>query len=111
MVKRLNKFGLNVDETLANFIDNEVLTETNIDSETFWKNFNAFVSELSEKNTHLLEKRNIIKSKLDNWHQGRKDNIDYGEYKKYLEDIGYLVPEGSSLKIETKGLTDMYIFL
>ena len=39
MVKRLNKFGLNVDETLANFIDNEVLTETNIDSETFWKNY------------------------------------------------------------------------
>ena len=101
MVKRLNKFGLNVDETLANFIDNEVLTETNIDSGTFWKNFNAFVSELSEKNKHLLEKRNIIKSKLDNWHQGRKDNIDYGEYKKYLEDIGYLVPEGSSFKIET----------
>ena len=98
MVKRLNKFGLKVDETLANFIDNEVLIETKIDSEKFWKSFNDFVSELSEKNKNLLEKRNIIKSKLDNWHQDRKDYIDYEEYKKYLEDIGYLVPEGSAFK-------------
>ena len=101
MVKRLNKFGLKVDETLANFIDNEVLTETKIDSEDFWKNFNAFVSELSIKNKNLLEKRNIIKSKLDKWHQLRKESIDYVEYKKYLETIGYLVPEGPAFKIET----------
>ncbi len=101
MVKRLDKFGLKVDEKLANFIDNEVLSETNISSDVFWQNFSDYVSVLTLKNKSLLEKRDAIKSKLDHWHKDKKDKIDYIEYNKYLNDIDYLVPEGSPFKIET----------
>ncbi len=101
MVNRVNKFGLKVDTRLADFIDNVVLKYVGIDNENFWKNFNNFVTELSLKNKNLLEKRNIIKAKLDDWHKERKEKINYVEYKKYLEDIGYLLPEGKPFKIET----------
>ena len=72
MVNRVNKFGLKVDTKLADFIDNEVLKDTDIDNENFWKNINNFVTELSLKNKSLLDKRNIIKTKLDDWHKERK---------------------------------------
>ncbi len=101
MVDRLNKFGLKVDARLANFIDNEVLKETDIESQSFWRNFYDYVTTLSKKNKELLDKRSIIKSKLDNWHKEKKDKIDYIEYKEYLKEIGYLAPEGPEFKIET----------
>ena len=56
MVKRLDKFGLKVDEKLANFIDNEVLSETNISSDVFWQNFSDYISMLTLKNKSLLKK-------------------------------------------------------
>ena len=64
MVKRLDKFGLKVDEKLANFIDNEVLSETNISSDVFWQNFSDYVSVLTLKNKSLLEKEMLLNQNL-----------------------------------------------
>ena len=101
MVDRVNKFGLKVDIKLANFIDDEVLKELNINSEGFWKSFNNYVTRFTQKNKDLLVVRQNIKQKLDAWHQKNKENLILDEYKKYLEEIGYLVPLGAPFSIET----------
>ncbi len=101
MVDRVNKFGLKVDIKLANFIDYEVLKELNINSEGFWKSFNNYVTRFTKKNKDLLVIRQNIKQKLDAWHQKNKENLIHDEYKKYLEEIGYLVPLGAPFSIET----------
>ena len=101
MVNRINKFGLKVDKKLADFIDNDVLSDAGFESEYFWKNFNDYITKFSIKNKEILETRSIIKKKLDEWHKEKKNNIIYDEYKTFLETIGYLVPEGPSFSIET----------
>ena len=101
MVSRVNKFGLKVDTKLSDFIDNEVLNELQIDNDYFWKNFNDYITKFSIKNKEILETRKSIKQKLDEWHKKNKNNIVYEEYKNYLEEIGYLKPEGPSFSIET----------
>ena len=75
MVNRVNKFGLKVDTVLADFIDNDVLNEAGLESDYFWKNFNDFITKFSLKNKEILETRNTIKKKLDEWHKNKKNNI------------------------------------
>ena len=64
MVNRINKFGLKVDKKLADFIDNDVLSDAGLESEYFWKNFNDYITKFSIKNKEILETRSIIKKKL-----------------------------------------------
>ncbi len=101
MANRVNKYGLKVDTKLADFIDNDVLSEVGIESEYFWKNLNDYITKFSIKNKELLETRKVIKNKLDEWHKENKNNIIYEEYKGFLEEIGYLVKEGEPFSIET----------
>ena len=61
MVNRINKFGLKVDKKLADFIDNDVLSDAGLENEYFWKNFNDYITKFSIKNKEILETRNIIK--------------------------------------------------
>ncbi len=101
MVNRVNKFGLKVDTILADFIDNDVLNEAGLESDYFWKNFNDYITKFSIKNKEILKTRNTIKKKLDEWHKNKKNNILYDEYKSFLQEIGYLVPEREPFNIET----------
>ena len=39
MTKRLNRGNLQISETLVNFIEKEALPNTDLDVESFWKNF------------------------------------------------------------------------
>ena len=46
-----------------------------------------------------------MQSKIDSWHQENKNKLfDEEKYKKFLEKIGYLLPEGNDFKIETKNI-------
>ncbi|MEM9332120.1 MAG: malate synthase G [Pseudomonadota bacterium] len=102
MTDRINVSGLNVDVELYNFINEEALPGTGIDSTEFWKNFNQIASEMVPKNRALVQKREDLQAQIDKWYLGHNGS-DYTlpEYKDFLTEIGYLVPEGGKFSVDT----------
>ncbi len=97
--------NLSVDKILADFIDNELLPDTNISPKKFWDGFDKVVHELAPKNRQLLEIRETIQKEIDLWHKKNKfEEFNLEDYKNFLKDIGYLKEEGPEFKIETKNL-------
>ena len=87
--------GLSVATTLFNFINDEAIPGTGLSSEPFWEEFAALIEKLSPRNKELLEKREMLQSKIDAWHIDHRDqDFDPQEYREYLLSIGYLIPEG-----------------
>jgi len=99
--------NLKVSEILFNFINDELLKDTKIAKEDFWKGFDKAVHELAPINKDLLKKRDIIQKQIDEWHIKNKGNqINLEEYKNFLHEIGYLKKVGVDFKIETKNVDD-----
>ena len=102
-----NVNNLKVTKELFSFVNNELLKDTGITSEKFWTGFDKVVHELAPKNRELIEIREDLQKKIDDWHiknKGNKINID--EYKNFLKKINYLKDEGPDFKIETKNVDD-----
>ena len=94
--------SLKVTNELKDFLENEVLEGLDIAPENFWSSFEEIVNNFSSRNKALLEKREDIQSKIDQWHLKRRDvEHNHEEYKKFLEDIGYIAPRSSNFSIAT----------
>ncbi len=103
----INKNDLKINQTLFNFLNEEVLPGTKIDQEQFWKNFSHVVHELSPKNKELIDKREKIQKQIDNWllaHPKEKFNKD--KYTEFLKSISYIVKESDDFKISTTKVDD-----
>ena len=105
--KYQNINNLKVSDELLSFVNDELLKETSISPEKFWQGFDNIVHELSPLNKKLIEKREILQKKIDDWHiKNRGAEIKIEEYKKFLKEIDYLKDEGSDFKIETSNVDD-----
>ncbi len=99
--------NLSVSSDLLNFINNELLKDTTISPENFWKGFDKIVHELSPINRELIKTRDELQKKIDAWHIKNKGNeINIEEYKKFLKEIGYLKEVGPDFKIKTKNIDE-----
>ncbi len=99
--------NLKISRDLYSFINDELLKDTNITAEKFWSGFDQAVHELAPKNKELIQVREDLQKKIDEWHVTNKGKkIDIKEYKKFLSKIGYLVKEGADFKIETNNVDD-----
>ena len=99
--------NLKVSGDLLSFVNNELLKGTLISPEKFWSGFDEVVHELSPKNKKLIEIRENLQKKIDQWHidnKGKENNIE--KYKKFLKEIGYLKDEGPDFKIETTNVDE-----
>ena len=102
MSNRIETGGLSVDSGLYTFINEEALPGTGIDPVQFWSSLEKLFDELGPINDALLAKREEIQSKMDDWYRSHNGNeYELDEYKSFLTDIGYLVPEGEKFSVET----------
>ncbi|TNE89565.1 MAG: malate synthase G, partial [Gammaproteobacteria bacterium] len=68
----------------------------------FWESFGAVVSDFAPKNRELLKKRDALQAQIDSWHQRRAGQPhSHAEYKAFLQEIDYLVPQGPDFAITT----------
>ncbi|HFF5160618.1 TPA: malate synthase G, partial [Acinetobacter baumannii] len=95
---------LAIAKELYDFIENEALPGSGLDSETYWKNFEQVVVDLSPKNKALLAKRDELQAKIDEWHRNNK--FELGAYKAFLTEIGYLLPEVEDFQITTENVDE-----
>ena len=101
--KYINYQNLSISENLYNFINDEVIPETGISMENFWKGLSQISHELAPKNKELLKIRKRLQMDIDRWHlENYEKEFNLKEYKLYLEKIEYLKKEGPDFKIKTK---------
>ncbi|WP_374641804.1 malate synthase G [Hydrogenophaga sp.] len=104
---RTTVHGLQVATELYDFVNQRVLPGTGVSAESFWKGFDAIVADLAPKNAALLAERDRLQTELDTWHSANPGPItDMVAYRKFLETIGYLVPEPKKVKATTKNVDD-----
>ena len=102
MTERVDRVGLQVARELAGFIEDEVLPGTDVAAEAFWEGFAGMIGALSDENRALLARRDELQAQIDQWHIAHRDQPhDHEAYKAFLEEIGYLLPEGREFEIDT----------
>ncbi len=103
--KRTQVHSLQVATNLYKFIETKVLPDTGVSSGTFWTGFDAIVQDLAPKNIALLAERDRLQLDMDAWHKQNPGPIkNMKAYRKFLEKIGYLVPQPDKVKATTKNV-------
>ncbi len=101
-MKKINVGNLKIDSELFDFINNEAIPNTGLESNTFWFEFEKSVQKLTLINKKLLQTREEIQKKIDDWHISKKgDKFDKDQYIKFLKSINYIVEEKEDFKIST----------
>ena len=107
MTERTNVHRLQVATSLHRFIEEDVLPGTGVDSGAFWQGFDAIVGDLAPRNIALLAERDRLQTELDTWHKAHPGPItDMAAYRKFLETIGYIVPEPGNVQATTTNVDD-----
>ncbi len=102
MSKMTDVEGLKVNSDLYEFITDTAIPGTGIDASDFWPAFAKIVGDLAPKNRALLEKRDDLQSKIDDWYKEKQGSgYSMDEYRQFLSEIGYLVPEGEDFSVTT----------
>jgi malate synthase len=106
MSNNISSGNLQISQVLYDFIENEACPGTGINPKDFWTAFSAILEKMAPRNKALLQKRDELQAQIDTWHK-QHDMAYYvahkDEYKKFLQDIGYLVPVGKDFHIGTRG--------
>ncbi len=107
MTQRVQVGGLQIARQLHDLIEQEAAPGTGIEPAAFWQAFEDILNELGPRNRELLARRDEIQAKIDQWHQDRAGQPhDAAAYKQFLQDIGYLLPEGGEFEISTTNVDD-----
>ena len=105
MNETVERAGLKVDAGLANFLEAEVLPPIGQNAERFWQGFAALLGDFAPRNRALLAKRDAIQVQIDAWHEARAGKpLDAAEYRAFLTEIGYLVPEPGDFSVTTQNV-------
>ena len=106
-MKIIEKNGLKISSVMFDFVNNEAIPETGLDPDQFWAKFSEVVHEMAPTNKYLIEKRETIQKKIDDWHKSNKGKeFDKTEYIKFLKSLDYLIEEKSEFKIETSNVDE-----
>lgn len=102
MTEYVQTGGIQVAKELFDFINNQAIPGTGLDAQDFWAKFDKIANELAPKNRALLAKREELQAKIDAYHTERAGQPhNAAEYKAFLQEIGYLVPEGEDFAATT----------
>ena len=106
-MKIIEKNGLKISSVMFDFVNNEAIPETGLDPDQFWAKFSEVAHEMAPTNKYLIEKRETIQKKIDDWHKSNKGKeFDKTEYIKFLKSLDYLIEEKNEFKIETSNVDE-----
>jgi malate synthase len=104
---RIETGALSVAPILYDFVGKEALPGTKLTAQSFWQGLGEIIRDLAPKNRKLLEERDALQAKLDDFHRkGRSAPFDQAAYQRYLSDIGYLLSEPADFAIRTSKVDD-----
>jgi malate synthase len=102
MSDRVSLASLHVDRVLYDFINKEALPGTGLSSEHFWTGVADLVRDFAPRNRELLATRDFLQKRIDEFHRTHASKpLPVHDYKRFLYEIGYLVPEVEPFTIRT----------
>jgi len=105
MTDRIAQGSLQIDPLLHELLENDIAPGTGIEPGQFWQALDAIVTDLGPRNRELLAIREDMQAKIDAWHRDNPGaDYDRAAYKTFLQDIGYLLPEGDDFSISTENV-------
>ncbi len=104
---RIPDSDMEVSVPLYDLVVKEILPDLGIEARAYWAMLEDVITEMAPKNNVLLLKRYQIQAQINTWHQSRSDQPhDPAAYKKFLQKIGYLLPEGPDFTVSTENVDD-----
>ena len=102
MANRIQVGQLKIDEGLYCLVRDEIAPDTGVEAEAFWTALGEIVADLAPKNRVLLDKRDTLQQRIDEWYLSTKgEPVEPNEYEEFLGEIGYLLPEGGDFQATT----------
>ena len=107
MTDRVQVGSLQVAKVLHDFINERAIPGTGVEAAAFWAGVEALIKDLAPKNKALLAKRDDFQAQIDAWHQARAGQAhNAAEYKAFLQEIGYLLPEPADFQATTQNVDE-----
>src|SRR5262249_34584810 len=92
-----------VDDLLKAFVEGELLPGTDVTPDAFWRALETILADVTPTNVGLLRRRDELQEKIDAWWRERRGKAyDVAEATRFLQSIGYLLPEPADFVIGTK---------
>lgn len=102
MANRIEVGQLKIDEGLYRLVKDEIAPDTGVEADAFWTSLGEIVADLAPKNQVLLDKRDALQQRVDEWYLSTKgEPVEPNEYEEFLAEIGYLLPEGGDFQATT----------
>jgi malate synthase len=94
--------GLKVATKLCALVEAEILPSTGVPLEGFWQHYAEIIADLAPINSALMAKRDALQAQIDEWHEEHRGKAtDPAAYRRFLEDIGYLLPAPAAVSVDT----------
>ena len=105
MTERISRGNLQVAAELDQLVAAKVLPDTGVSVEAFWAGLESCLDQLGPINKALLARRDDLQAQIDTYHAERRgQTFDAADYKTFLQEIGYLLPEPDDFVIETQNV-------
>lgn len=97
--------NLQVAPVLYEFINKQAVPDSGISSDDFWAGLEAILHHLAPKNKQLLQMRDEMQEKIDDWHHSH-DLSNKDVYTLFLKELGYIEPEVRDYSISTENIDE-----
>jgi malate synthase len=105
MTEYVDAGGLKVAKPLHDLVHQSIAPGTGIEPDQVWAALDSIVAELGPRNRALLDQRDALQSRIDEWlGQHKGSSLDVDAYEAFLREIGYLKAEGEPFTVTTAGV-------
>ena len=102
MTSPIIEADLQIGAPLHAFLVDEALPGSGVDRDAFFSGLSQLINNFGPRNAQLLQVRQDMQTAIDAWHRDHAGlPHDPVEYRTFLEELRYLIPEGEPFEIET----------
>ena len=107
MTERIQQGGLQIARELHELLEHDIAPGTGVSTEQFWAGLEDIINTLGPRNRELLKIRDDMQASIDAWHREHPGaDYDRAAYKAFLQELGYLLPEGPDVAIDTQNVDE-----